>query len=168
MEPILFWILGVISVTAGLFAITDRKPLRSIFALIVLMVSNAMMLFVLSLPVLAIELLVVTLGAFSAVWLVLRRSGRLKLGTPGRKRFNITKFIAFFIALWLCVLLIGGVFHPRTASHWVGASQNAVGPVTGPEGELGGAMALLLLGGAVASSFLVVISRRRLRSEETS
>jgi hypothetical protein len=107
------------------------------------MLSNAVLLFFLSAPLLAIELMVVTLGALAVVWIVLIRPGRMKLGVPGRTRYNITKVISLFIALW--------AKEPGSpeASSFV------------PAGELGAVLAIFILGIAATTAYLVVLTRRR-------
>jgi len=154
VKPILFWVIGSISIFACLLAIGHRKPLRCTQGLVALLLSNAVLLFLLSAPLLAIELIVVTLGASSVVWIVLVRPGRMKLGTPGRTRYNITKVISLFITLWLSTVLILTVFRAREPG-----SPEPTSFV--PAAELGAVLAMFILGIAATTAYLVVVTRRR-------
>ena len=154
MKPILFWVIGSISIFACLLAVGHRKPLRCTQGLVALMLSNAVLLFFLSAPLLAIELMVVTLGALAVVWIVLIRPGRMKLGVPGRTRYNITKVISLFIALWLSTVLILTVFRAKEP----GSSE--VSSFV-PAGELGAVLSIFILGIAATTAYLVVLTRRR-------
>lgn len=168
MQPILFWIVGAFSLLAGLLAIVHPRPLRSTQGLVALMTANAVICLMLSAPLLALELLVVNLGAALVVWFVLVKPKRMKLGSPGRLRFNITKFLAFFVAIWICALLWWALnqSHSRVLE-----TQKACLP-EGPGGQLGGELAawlaILLLSVAVVTSLAVVMVRRRRDREETS
>jgi len=154
MEPILFWVFGAFSLASGFMAVAHRRPQRSTQGLVVMMMSNAAVLFLLAAPLLAIELIVVTIGAVLVVWMVLVRPGRAKLGVPGRTRYNITKFIAFFVTLWLSLVLLLTIFQSaepvgRTPSDFL------------PQGEAGALMAVFLFGVALATAVCLVVSRRR-------
>jgi len=101
MQPILFWTLGVGSLVAAGVAVLSAKPLRCLMALLALMGINSLIFLLLSASVLALELVVLTTGAFSLAWFVLVRPGRMRLGMPGRKRFGLGMFVALWIVGWL-------------------------------------------------------------------
>jgi NADH:ubiquinone oxidoreductase subunit 6 (subunit J) len=158
MKPIAFWILGSIALLAALWAVAARRPSRSVQALVAVMGSSAVIMFLQAAPLLASEMLLVIIGASLMVWMVLVRPGRMKLGTPGRARLNVTRLVAFFVALWLGALLVwalaqspAGGFQPAQAS--LGAS-------------LGFWAALILLSSSVMTAWLVVSARRRDDSQE--
>jgi len=161
MQPILFWMVGAVSLLASLLAVLHPRPLRATQGLVALMAANALILFMLSATVLAIELLVVNLGASVVVWWVLIRPRRMKLGAPGRLRLNVTKFIAFFVALWFCALVWWAIIHAP-----VQPAERPVGP--GLPAEQGAWTAVFLLGVAVVTSLLLVAVRRRADREEDS
>ena len=160
MQPILFWMVGAVSLLACLLAVLHPRPLRATQGLVALMTANAMILFMLSSTVLAIELLVVNLGATAVVWWVLIRPRRMKLGAPGRLRLNITKFVAFFVALWFCSLVWWAIIHTP-----VTVGERPAG--TGLPAEQGAWTAVFLLGVAVVTSLLLVAVRRRADREES-
>lgn len=153
MQPILFWVVGTVSLLAGLLAVLHPRPLRATQGLVALMTSNALILFMLSATVLAIELLVVNLGATAVVWWVLIRPRRMKLGAPGRLRLNVTKFVGFFVALWFCSLVWWAIIH---APLWPADCP----PGPGLAAEKGAWTAVFLLGVALVTSLLVVTVRR--------
>ena len=141
-------------------AVTQRKPIRCLQGLVILMAANAINLFILSAPLLAVELLVVSLGAAVLVWMILLKPGRMKLAAPGRTRYNITKFMAFFVALWLFAVIWLAVVHSSSAS------ENSFVPEQSQAGVMG-LVAVLLLGTAVLSA-VVVVANRRHQEEENS
>ena len=154
MQPILFWIVGSISLLAGLVVVGARRPARSVQALVVVMSATAVCVFLLAATLLASEMLLVTAGAAVLVWVVLVRPGKLRLGTPGRARLNITRLVAFFVAVWLGTLLLWA------PSHSTGASQQPVMEASLGTG-FGFWMAIMLVGSAAATAWLVVSARRR-------
>jgi NADH:ubiquinone oxidoreductase subunit 6 (subunit J) len=154
MEPILFWTVGAISLVAGLVAVGHARPQRSTQGLVALMAANSVLLFLLSTTLLAFELLLVILGTAVVVWMVLVRPGRMKLGAPGRRRYNITKFLAFFMAIWLCAVIWWALSH----------SVRPAGRCTEgfcPQVEFGAWMAIFILSIAAVSATVVVRIRRR-------
>ena len=153
MQPILFWVVGAISLMAGLVAVGHPRPQRSTQGLVALMVANAVLLFLLSTTLLAFELLIVILGTAVVVLMVLVRPGRMKLGAPGRRRYNITKFVAFFMAIWLCAVVWWALNHSVKP-----AGKCAEGFC--PQVEFGAWMAIFILSIAAASTMVVVGIRR--------
>jgi hypothetical protein len=98
--------------------------------------------------------MVVTLGATLVVWVVLVRPKRMRLGTPGRTRYNITKFVAFFVALWLSTVLVLTLFRsPEPAGDLATRFEST--------GEFGAVMSVFLLGVAATTTYLMVRVRRR-------
>jgi len=154
MGPIFFWLLGAISLGAAFMAVAHRRPQRSTQGLVALMMTNAVILFLLHAPLLAIELLVVTIGAVLVVWMVLVRPGRQKLGAPGRTRYNVTKFIAFFVALWLLAVIGLTIFATAQPPAEVPAGQAATG-------GFGAVMSVFLLGVATVTASVIVMVQRR-------
>ena len=77
----------------------------------------------------------------------------MRLGPPGRARLNVTRLVGFFVALWLGVLLIWALM------------QLPVGVIGTPTEQLeagfGFWSAVVLIGTAVVTSWLVIASRRR-------
>ena len=55
MQPILFWVVGAISLMAGLVAVGHARPQRSTQGLVALMAANTVLLFLLSTTLLAFE-----------------------------------------------------------------------------------------------------------------
>ena len=153
MQPILFWVVGAISLVAGLVAVGHARPQRCTQGLVALMAANAVLLFLLSTALLAFELLLVILGTAVVVWMVLVRPGRMKLGAPGRRRYNITKFLAFFMAIWLCAVVWWALNHSVKP-----AGKCAEGFC--PQVEFGAWMAIFVLSIAAASTVVVVRIRR--------
>ena len=153
MQPILFWVVGAISLMAGLVAVGHGRPQRSTQGLVALMAANAVLLFLLSTTLLAFELLIVILGTAVVVLMVLVRPGRMKLGAPGRRRYNITKFVAFFMAIWLCAVVWWALNHSVKP-----AGKCAEGFC--PQVEFGAWMAIFILSIAAASTMVVVRIRR--------
>lgn len=154
MQPILFWTVGAVSLLAGLVAVGHARPQRSTQGLVALMAANTVLLFMLKTTLLAIELLVVILGTAVVVWMVLVRPGRMKLSAPGRRRYNITKFLAFFVAIWFCAVVWWALNH----------SAKPAGMCTGsycPQVEFGAWMAIFILGITAASTVVVVRIKRR-------
>jgi NADH:ubiquinone oxidoreductase subunit 6 (subunit J) len=157
MQPILFWIIGAFSLVASLLAVGHPRPLRSTQGLLALLLTNVLILFMLSATLLAIELVVVTLGAAAVLWFVLMRPRKMKLGIPGRLRLNITKFIGFFVAVWVCTLL------------WLAISDAPARDrsciPTEPEGVMSGWLAaitaVMLLAISAVTAISVVVDRRR-------
>ena len=154
MQPILFWVVGAISLMAGLVAVGHARPQGSTQGLVLLMAANAVLLFLLSTTLLAFELLMVILGTAVIVLMVLVRPGRMKLGAPGRRRYNITKFLAFFMAIWLCAVVWWALNHSVKP-----AGKCAEGFC--PQVEFGAWMAIFVLSIAAASTFVVVRIRRK-------
>ena len=154
MQPILFWVVGAISLMAGLVAVGHARPQRSTQGLVALMAANAVLLFLLSTTLLAFELLIVILGTAVIVLMVLVRPGRMKLGAPGRRRYNITKFLAFFMAIWLCAVVWWALNHSVKP-----AGKCAEGFC--PQVEFGAWMAIFVLSIAAASTVVVVRIRRK-------
>lgn len=154
MQPILFWVVGAISLMAGLVAVGHARPQRSTQGLVALMAANAALLFLLSTTLLAFELLMVILGTAVIVLVVLVRPGRMKLGAPGRRRYNITKFLAFFMAIWLCAVVWWAL------NHSVKPAGKCVEGFC-PQMEFGAWMAIFILSIAAASTMVVVRIRRR-------
>lgn len=154
MQPILFWVTGAVSLAAGLVAVGHARPQRSTQGLLALMAANAVILLLLSTTLLAFELLLVILGTAVVVWMVLVRPGRMRLGAPGRRRYNITKFLAFFMAIWLCAIV------------WWALNQSIKPAGKCAEGfcpqvEFGACMAVFILSIAAVSAAVVVRIRRR-------
>jgi hypothetical protein len=118
------------------------------------MVANAAMLFMLSVTVLAIELTMVVLLAVAVVYFVLVRERRMKLGSPGRLRLNITKVVAGFVGIWLCALLFWALVHKAEP-------QTSCEPTFPLGADVGAWLALVPIGIAVMTSVLIVIVRRR-------
>jgi len=167
MQPILFWIVGAVSLLAGLLAISHPRPLRSTQGLVALMTANAIIYFMLSATLLALELLVVNLGAALVVWFVLVRPRRMKLGSPGRLRLNITKFIAFFMAIWICAMIWWALTQVPSR---ILESQDACLPAA--EGnqlssELAAWTAVFLLSISVVTALVVVMVRRQKDPEDS-
>ncbi len=154
MGPIIFWLLGGISLAAAFLAVAHRRPQRSTQGLVALMMTNAVILFLLHAPLLAVELLVVTIGAVLVVWMVLVRPGRQKLGAPGRTRYNVTKFIAFFVALWLFGVIVLAIFTTVQPTAEIPAGRVATG-------GFGAVISVFLLGVAAATASVVVMVQRR-------
>jgi len=154
MQPILFWALGAISLVAGVVAVGHARPQRSTQGLLALMSANLVILFLLSSALLAFELLFVILGTAVVVWMVLVRRGRLKLGAPGRRRYNITKFVAFFVAIWLGAIIWWALNHSV-----VPAGKCAEGFC--PQVEFGAWVAVFILSVAAVSAAVIVKARRR-------
>ena len=154
MQPILFWVLGAISLVAGVVAVGHARPQRSTQGLLALMAANLVILFLLSSTLLAFELLFVILGTAVVVWMVLVRRGRLKLGAPGRRRYNITKFVAFFVAIWLGAIIWWALNH---------SVEPAGKCVEGfcPQVEFGAWMAVFILSVAAVSAAVILKARRR-------
>ena len=154
MQPILFWVVGAISLMAGLVAVGHARPQGSTQGLVALMAANAVLLFLLSTTLLAFELLIVILGTAVIVLMVLVRPGRMKLGAPGRRRYNITKFLAFFMAIWLCAIVWWAL------NHSVKPAGKCLEGFC-PQVEFGAWMAIFVLSIAAASTFVVVRIRRK-------
>jgi hypothetical protein len=154
MQPILFWAVGAISLVAGVMAVGHARPQRSTQGLLALMAANLVILFLLSSTLLAFELLFVILGTAVVVWMVLVRKKRLKLGAPGRRRYNITKLLALFMAIWLCALIWWALNH---------SIKPAGKCVEGfcPQVEFGAWTAIFILSVAAASATVIVGVRRR-------
>jgi hypothetical protein len=159
MQPILFWVVGAISLMAGLVAVGHARPLRSTQGLVALMAANLILLFLLSTTLLAFEMLLVILGTMVVVWMVLVRPGRMKLGAPGRRRYNITKFLAFFAAIWLCAVIWWALSHP------VKPAEKCTEGFC-PQVEFGAWMSIFVLSIAAVSTIVVVSIRRRENREE--
>ena len=85
--------------------------------------------------------------------MVLVRPGRMKLGAPGRRKYNITKFLAFFMAIWLCAVVWWALNHSVEP-----ARKCAEGFC--PQVEFGAWMAIFVLSIAAASTIVVVRIRR--------
>jgi NADH:ubiquinone oxidoreductase subunit 6 (subunit J) len=153
MQPILFWVVGAISLMAGLVAVGHARPQKSTQGLLALMAANAVLLFLLATTLLAFELLLVILGTAVVVWMILVRPGRMKLSAPGRRRYNITKLLAFFMAIWLCAVV------------WLALS-HSVKPAGRcskefcPQVEFGAWMAIFILSIAAVSAVVIVRVRR--------
>lgn len=154
MQPILFWMVGAVSLLAGLVAVGHARPQRSTQGLVALMAANTLLLFMLETTLLAIELLVVILGTAVVVWMVLVRPGRMRLSAPGRRRYNITKLLALFMAIWLCALIWWALDHSAEPAG------KCVGSLC-PQVEFGAWMAVFVLSIAAASAVVVVRIRRR-------
>ncbi len=148
MTPIVFWCLGTLTLLASLIAVVARRPARSVQAFVVIMAATAIMVFLLSAPLLGTEMLVVIAGAVLAVWAIVVRPGRMKLGPPGRARLNITRLVGFFVALWLTGLLLWALANAPNRPPPAG------GPVLG--GAFGSWAALMLIGTAAVTTWLVV------------
>jgi NADH:ubiquinone oxidoreductase subunit 6 (subunit J) len=162
MQPILFWIVGAISLLAGFLAIGHPRPLRSTQGLVALMTANAVILFMLSATLLALELLVVNLGAALVVWFVLVRPRRMKLGSPGRLRFNITKLLALFVAIWTCAIIWWAMDRvPAQMMESQDVCRSGVTPGTVLGGEVAAWMAVFLLTVAAMVTAVVVVVRRK-------
>ena len=154
MGPIFFWLLGALSLVAAFLAVAHRRPQRSTQGLVALMMANAVILFLVRAPLLAVELLVVTIGAVLVVWMVLVKPGRQKLGAPGRTRYNVTKFIAFFVSLWLFAVIGLTIFAVVQPAVETPAGQIATG-------GFGAVVSVLLLGAAAATVSVIVMVQRR-------
>jgi hypothetical protein len=154
MQPILFWAVGAISLVAGVMAVGHPRPQRSTQGMLALMGANMVILFLLTTTLLAFELLFVILGTAVVVWMVLVRRGRLKLGAPGRRRYNITKFLAFFMAIWLCAIIWWAL------NHSVKPAGKCVEGFC-PQVEFGAWMAIFVLSVAAVSATVIVRVRRR-------
>jgi|GEM_PF-2472757 len=153
MQPILFWTVGAISLVAGLVAVGHTRPQKSTQGLLALMAANLVILFLLSSTLLAFELLFVVLGTAVVIWVVLVRQGRMKLGAPGRRRYNITKFLAFFVAIWLGALIWWAL------NHSVKPAGKCVEGFC-PQVEFGAWTAVFILSIAAVSATVVVGVRR--------
>ncbi len=153
MQPILFWIVGAVSLMAGLVAVGHARPQRCTQGLLVLMAANTVLLLLLSTTLLALELLLVILGTAVVVWMVLVRPGRMKLSAPGRRRYNITKLLAFFMAIWLCAVVWWALSHSVKP-----AGKCAEGFC--PQVELGAWMSVFILSIAAVSAVVIVRVRR--------
>jgi hypothetical protein len=153
MQPIFFWALGAVSLVAGVMAVGHARPQRSTQGLLALMVANLVILFLLTDTLLAFELLFVILGTAVVVWMVLVRQKRLRLGAPGRRRYNITKFLAFFMAIWLCAVIWWALNHSVKP-----AGKCAEGFC--PQVEFGAWMAIFVLSVAAVSATVIVRVRR--------
>lgn len=153
MQPIFFWAVGAISLLAGVMAVGHPRPQRSTQGLLALMAANLVILFLLSSTLLAFELLFVILGTALVVWMVLVRRKRLRLGAPGRRRYNITKFLAFFMAIWLCALIWWALNH---------SAKPAGKCIEGfcPQVEFGAWMAVFILSVAAVSATVIIRVRR--------
>jgi NADH:ubiquinone oxidoreductase subunit 6 (subunit J) len=153
MQPIAFWIVGVISLLAALMAVGARRPAFSAKAFIVVLLCSSIAFLLLEAPLLASEILLVCVGGGFLVWLVTIRHRLLRLGPPGRARLNVTRLVGFFIALWLGGLLIWALL------------QLPVGVIGTPTDQLeagfGFWSAVVLIGTAVVTSWLVIANRRR-------
>jgi NADH:ubiquinone oxidoreductase subunit 6 (subunit J) len=163
MQPILFWIVGVISILASFVAVSHRKPLGSAKGLVGLMAANSVILFLLGTTLLAVELIVVVLGTAVLVWIVLIKQGKMKLATPGRTRYNITKLVAFFMALWLFFVLWWAVLHSGGSSWLPGIRQyEPVAEVSGKQyqAEFWAWTAMIVLGCSIVTAVLVVVRKR--------
>lgn len=111
MQPILFWTVGVLSLLAALAVVSLPRPQHAVVALVALMGLDAVELLLLQAPLLAVETIVVATGAVLLVWSVLVRRRRARLGVPGRRRYNVTKLLAFFVVLALGLVLVDVVLH---------------------------------------------------------
>jgi hypothetical protein len=154
MQPILFWAVGAISLVAGVVAVGHARPQRSTQGLLALMTANLVILFLLTTTLLAFELLFVILGTAVVVWMVLVRQKRLKLGAPGRRRYNITKFLAFFMAIWLCAIIWWAL------NHSVKPAGKCVEGFC-PQVEFGAWMAVFILSVAAVSATVIIRARRK-------
>ena len=94
MSPILFWILGLCSLAAGLIAVTHKKPVVCVQGLVGLMAANALLFLFLSATLLALEMLVILAAAGALVWFVFLRPKRLRLAAPGRVRISLARLLA--------------------------------------------------------------------------
>lgn len=160
MQPIVFWCLGTLTLLAALLAVAARRPARSVQAFVVVMGATAIMVFVLAAPLLGTEMLVVIAGAGVAVWAIVIRPGRMRLGPPGRARLNITRLVGFFVAIWLTGLLLWALAN----------TPNRVTPTDAPAlgGGFGSWAAMMLIGSAAVTTWLVVAGRRREDDPEES
>ncbi len=127
LTPIVFWILGSITILAAIAAVTAKRPARSVQALVVVMGVTTVMIFTLKASLLATEMLITILGAFAMVWTLVLRPRRMRLGPPGRARLSITRLIAFFVSLWMGSLLLWALsnslaLEPATRGPWLGGS----------------------------------------------
>jgi hypothetical protein len=154
MQPIFFWAVGAISLVAGVVAVAHPRPQRCTQGLLALMTANLAILFILSSTLLAFELLLVILGTAVVVWMVLVRRKRLRLGAPGRRRYNITKLLAFFMAIWLCAIIWWALNHSVKP-----AGKCAEGFC--PQVEFGAWTAVFILSIAAVSASVIVRVRRR-------
>ena len=159
MQPIFFWAVGAISLMAGVVAVGHARPQRSTQGLLALMVANLVILFLLTTTLLAFELLFVILGTAVVVWMVLVRQKRLRLGAPGRRRYNITKFLALFMAIWLCAVVWWALKHSvEPAGKCVEGSC--------PQVEFGAWMAIFILSIAAVSAMVIIRVRRQKDREQ--
>ncbi len=127
MLPIVFWIMGSITVLAAIGAVSAKRPSRSVQALVVVMGATASMIFTLKASLLATEMLITIIGALAMVWSLVVRPRRMRLGPPGRARLSITRLVAFFVSLWLGSLLLWSLsnspaFEPATTGPWLAGS----------------------------------------------
>ncbi len=158
MLPIGFWILGVLSLLAGLLAVGARRPARSVQALVVVLAATAGMVALLGAPLLAFEMLLVIAGTAALIWVVVVRPGRMRLGPPGRARLNVTRMVGFFVCLWLVSLLLWTL-----AESPGGPPQRPAGP--GLSVGFGLWAALAVLGSSAVTAWSVVAVRRHRDAE---
>jgi len=154
VQPILFWTIGVLSLLAALAVVSLPRPQHAVVALVILMGLDAVELFLLQAPLLAVETIVVASGAVLLVWSVLVRRRRARLGVPGRRRYNVTKLLSFFVVLALGLVLVDVVLQAAEPQPRAGSD---VTMVTGALLSL----VLLLIAGPVTWWIL-----RRARSSE--
>jgi NADH:ubiquinone oxidoreductase subunit 6 (subunit J) len=161
MQPILVWSLGWFSILAAVVAITSRQPARSIRALVVVMSTTAVMVFVLEASFLAVEMGLVILGAVFMVWAVLIRSGRMRLGASGRARWSITRMITFFSSLYFGFLLLWTLSQSPPVS-------SKMEPTKSLEGGFGFWLSFLLVGSAVVTTLFVLGTYRHHRDQRVA
>lgn len=106
MVIFLFWMGATISLIAAGMGVFGQRPLMSVLGLVALMLANSILFFMLSAPLLAIELLLGTLGVGLGFWVILVRPGRIQLAAPGLVRFGLNRLISILVACGFCVLLV--------------------------------------------------------------
>lgn len=136
----------------GVLVITSPRPSRSVLALVPVLAANALALFLLQAPLLALETLVVLSGTVVMAWRLLVRSGRARLGVPGRPRLAAGRILAALLGLALAMVLVAEV---------AGAPAPRPTAVADADTVLGASLLSLLLLVAAAGSCWWLLRRLR-------
>ena len=157
MSPIVFWSVGSLSLLAALAAVSSRKPVGSLRALVLVTLTNAGLVLGLGATLLGLEMILGTVIGSGLVWWAVLRPGKMKLAVPGRARLNVSKMIGFFSALVFTSLLFGVI------SHSVELDRSR--PSTGFDATHGLLAGLFVVGSALVVTWLLVMARRKADEE---
>lgn len=162
MVPFVFWLVAAVSIFAAGAGMLVKRPLFCLSGLVLLMLANSIIFFLLSIPLLAIELFLGTIGVGLGFWVLLVRPGRTRLEAPGIERFGLSRLISIATAVGFFILFVTTLDKSPEVSSAT-ASSSPLFP-----GFVGVLATIFLLGGVAATTALLIRFSRPLGEKEKS